>query len=118
MTDAGGFAIVAAAGYSDPRLLRSRVEKPNSSNGLRQEQQARAENSGVSSPIPRRRQLSQIDTAAREPLWNGPPLNAAFAAQLIGQVLGRDTRRDAGMALAAYRDRDTSAAPAIMTVRA
>jgi hypothetical protein len=117
MTDAGGFAIVAAGGYSDPRLLRSRVEKPSSSNGLRQERQGRAESSGGCASSRRHRRLSQIDTAAREPLWNGPSLNAAFAAQLIGQVLGRGAGRDAGTALAAYRDRDTNSAPRVMTVR-
>src|SRR5271154_4369394 len=112
MTGANGFAIVAAGGFSDPRLFRSRVEKPSSSNGLRQEKRS-GDEARIAGAAPLRcKKLSQIDTEAREPLWNGPSLNAAFAAQLIGQVLGRDGGRDAGAALAAYRERDASAAPA------
>ena len=105
MTGANGFAIVAAGGLYDLRQIRARVEKSSPYNGLRREQQSGAEISGARAPGSRRRQLSQFDTAEREPLWNGPSLNAAFAAQLIGQVLQDHAVRNELSALAAYRDR-------------
>jgi hypothetical protein len=47
--------------------------------------------------------LSQYETSPREPLWNGPQLNAAFVAQVIGQIL--DDAAPAPSAPAAYAHR-------------
>ena len=105
MNGANGFAIVAADDVYGPRFRRARVEKTSPSNGLREERRSGDDARGAGAAPSRCKMLSQTDTEAREPLWNGPSLNAAFAAQLIGQVLGRDAGRDARSALAAYRDK-------------
>ena len=105
MTGANGFAIVTADDICGPRFRRARVEKPNPCNGLRQERRSGDEARATAVPPSRCTPLSQTETMGREPLWNGPPLNAAFAAQLIGQVLAIHAARDGRSALAAYRDR-------------
>ena len=47
------------------------------------------------------RKLSHFGTQAGEPLWNGPRLNPAFVAQVLGQVM-METQTSA-RAPAAYR---------------
>ncbi len=60
------------------------------------------------SPIPERRRdpgrLSQSGTPAREPLWNGPRLNSAFVAQVMGQVLMERREPHSIRTTAAYRE--------------
>ncbi|MEI9991078.1 MAG: hypothetical protein WDM86_13660 [Rhizomicrobium sp.] len=48
--------------------------------------------------------LSQLGTHAREPLWNGPRLNPAFVAQVLGQVMMDAQERASIRTTAAYRD--------------
>lgn len=43
-------------------------------------------------PKPTRRAAYHFETAGHVPHWNGPVLNSAFAAQVIGQAL--DTHED------------------------
>jgi len=105
MTDANGFAIATAADISGPRFRRARAEKPNPCNELRWERRGGDQARGADAAASRHRPLSRYDTDGREPLWNGPSLNAAFAAQLIGQVLDTATAPDQRSALAAYRGR-------------
>ncbi|MEJ0042949.1 MAG: hypothetical protein WDM81_12415 [Rhizomicrobium sp.] len=48
--------------------------------------------------------LSQSGTQAREPLWNGPRLNSAFVAQVMGQVMMDWREPDSIRSTAAYRE--------------
>jgi hypothetical protein len=105
MTCASEFAIVAAGDSYGPRFRRARVEKPSTSSGLHREARSGGEDSAGGAAPSRRRSLSRFETDGREPLWNGPPLNAAFAAQLIGQVLQSQTTQDTPSLFAAYRER-------------
>lgn len=89
MTGAIGFAIVAGGGADGARPAHARVEKSRAGNGLHGERRHEAEMPGTVTPCRRQMDLLQYETDAREPLWNGPPLNAAFVAQLLGQVLPR-----------------------------
>ncbi len=68
-----------------PAVLR--VEKASNTSDLRNEQRRAGDGNAGASHAARARKPSHYDTSAHEPLWNGPPLNAAFVAQLIGQVL-------------------------------
>jgi hypothetical protein len=105
MTSASEFAIVSGTGFQGPRFRRARVEKTNAGSGLHHERRSGDDDRGTSAAHSRGKPLSRYETDEREPLWNGPSLNAAFAAQLIGQVLETRTTRDGRSVLAAYRDR-------------
>jgi hypothetical protein len=71
---------------------------------LRQERRSGDEDRGAGATSSPSKPLSRFETTACQPLWNGPPLNAAFAAQLIGQVLDTHAARDGCSAFAMYRD--------------
>ena len=90
MTGTDGFAIVTAGGAGSARTGAARVEKIRAGNGLHGERRHEAATPGTLTPCRRKNELSQYETGESEPLWNGPPLSAAFAAQLIGQVLSGD----------------------------
>ena len=81
------------------RLIHAaRDEKPSHSADLRNETRGQASHAAVESVIAARAGLSRNDTSPREPLWNGPQLNAAFVAQVIGQVLESPSLRPAPLA--------------------
>jgi hypothetical protein len=91
MTGTDGFAIVTAGGANSARAGAVRVEKIRAGNGLHGERRHEAAAPGTVTPCRRKSELHQYETGESEPLWNGPPLTAAFAAQLIGQVLVGDS---------------------------
>jgi hypothetical protein len=52
-----------------------------------------------------RRRASHSGTDSAAPLWNGPRLQAAFVAQVLGQILAPQTS-DPRLAFAAYQQND------------
>jgi hypothetical protein len=105
MSGANGVAIVTAGGPYRLRALNARVEKLRSGSGLRDDRERSAENSASNAARRNASSLSRYETVQSEPLWNGPQLNAAFVAQLLGQVLADPAADDGRSALAAYRER-------------
>jgi hypothetical protein len=103
MTSAAAFAIVTSGGISSLRQTCARVEKLRDCSDLRNDWRRPEEKSGAHSTFTSRKDLSRNETAAREPLWNGPQLNAAFVAQVIGQVMADDSVKPPASASAAYR---------------
>jgi hypothetical protein len=87
MASANGFAIVTSGVSTALRAYAPRVEKTKPGNDLRNQARRPAGESVGRSAAAFRSGLSQYETPAREPLWNGPQLNAAFVAQLIGQIV-------------------------------
>src|SRR5262245_24084529 len=107
MASAMEFAIVTAGGHSAVRPYALRVEKPHAANDLRN--RGRREPDHGSAPHAARNDchVSQYETDASEPLWNGPKLRAPFVAQLLGQLLeGAETRSaQPGYGARSYRPR-------------
>jgi hypothetical protein len=103
MTSAAAFAIVTSGGISSLRQNYARVEKPRDCSDLRNDRRRPEEKSAAHSTFTSAKNLSRNETAPREPLWNGPPLNAAFVAQVIGQVMADDGAKTPASASAAYR---------------
>jgi hypothetical protein len=67
-------------------------EKPSTGNGLGEEHQRPREKPA---PQPRRLQVELVcqgGTPGFDPYWDGPRLQPAFAAQLMGQVMRKGTR--------------------------
>jgi hypothetical protein len=84
-----------------PRERVTRVEKPNSSNTLQRRSESPDANSPRNSGSRAHAQSSRFDTEESAPLWNGPRLQAAFVAQVIGQVFATAESRTTQSA--AYR---------------
>jgi hypothetical protein len=72
---------------------------------LQQDIAAQPPRSGERDASGERRQASHSGTDWRGPNWNGPRLQAAFVAQVLGQVLAPEAR-DPRLALAAYQGND------------
>jgi hypothetical protein len=105
MTDACILPIVAASGVARPYAVVSPIEKPRSDRGLQENATAPASREGTSAPRNERRRSSHSGTEPNAPLWNGPRLQAAFVAQVLGQVLAPQTN-DPLLARAAYQGHD------------
>jgi hypothetical protein len=84
MAGAAGIAIVTGGGY---RPVHARVEKARQTSDLRNEQRRHDDEKSRDYRHVRHNAVSQSETPAHEPLWSGPELNAAFVAQLLGQLM-------------------------------
>jgi hypothetical protein len=111
MAGANGMTIVTAGGTYALRSLALRVEKASHSSDLRNDWRKPGDEGGSVARAAQLAKLSQIETSPREPLWNGPQLNAAFVAQVIGQIL--DDAAPAPSARAAYAHRARSPNPRV-----
>jgi hypothetical protein len=105
MADTYIFPIVAANGIARSRAIVSSIEKPCSNKGLQQSVTAETPRETAHNPRSDRRRPSHSGTESNAPLWNGPRLQAAFVAQVLGQVLAPHTS-DPRLALAAYQRDD------------
>lgn len=76
---------VVNAGFS--RAVYTRVEKPRQTSDLRNEHRPGHERNARHFDQERAVRLSQIETCEADAPWSGPELNAAFVAQLLGQVM-------------------------------
>jgi hypothetical protein len=101
MKGVGEVTIVSGAPLRGWRLPVARIEKASNSNPLGRQ-------GGEPPPRGSRRPASagasRFETESA-PLWDGPPLRAAFVAQALGQVLpgGGDNRQQVRTAYAALR---------------
>jgi len=105
MTDACTLPIVAASGIARSRVVVGRIEKPRCDKGLRDNVTAQTPEESAERARGDRRRPSHSGTESNAPLWNGPRLQAAFVAQVLGQVLTPRTN-DPRLALAAYQRDD------------
>jgi hypothetical protein len=105
MTDACTFPVVAASGIARSRAVVTAVEKPCCDKGLQENVTAQPPRERANDVRSERRRASQSGTTSNAPLWNGPRLQAAFVAQVLGQVLAPQTG-DPQLALAAYQRDD------------
>lgn len=110
MTTVGAYGQMGGAGLPAP--VR-RVEKPPPGNALHGEQQDRERSSDERRAVPGDRRVSQIGTASRTPLWNGPRFTAPFVAQVLGQIMPEGTSA-APSALAAYSQRTARPTTALL----
>jgi len=116
MTCDGGFAIVRTGAGGAWRPHAPRVEKARHGSDLRNDSGA-ASGRGAHGPrFADGSALSRSGTGARAPLWNGPPLDPAFVAQLLGQALGGAS--PAAKAQAAYGARCGRPLPLLFDTRA
>lgn len=107
----GQITLVANAGTQVLRNASLRVEKACNTSDLRDRamrDDARGTRNRESSAA---RELSQSETDAYAPLWHGPRLRPAFVAQVLGQVMTPEPRRDARSVFAAYEDGAGRSAP-------
>jgi hypothetical protein len=105
MTDACILPIVAATGTARLRMVVGRIENPCSDKELRENVTAGPQHQGASDAGHERRRASHSGTTSNAPLWNGPRLQAAFVAQVLGQVLSPPSSNPQS-ALAAYQRND------------
>jgi hypothetical protein len=105
MTDACIFPIVAANGIARSRAVVSSIEKPCGDKGLQESVTAETPRETAHNVRNDRRRASHSGTKSNAPLWNGPRLQAAFVAQVLGQVLAPQIA-DPRLALAAYQRDD------------
>ena len=105
MTDACTFPIVAATAASRARGIVPAIEKPRCDKGLQQDVALQSMRAHAAAGGGERRRPSHSGTYSQAPPWNGPRLQAAFVAQVLGQVLAPETG-DPRLALAAYRRND------------
>ena len=105
MTDACILPIVAATGTARLRMVVGRIENPSSGKGLQENATAEPPHQGASEAGHERRRTSHSGTTSNAPLWNGPRLQAAFVAQVLGQVLAPQASSP-HLALAAYQRDD------------
>jgi hypothetical protein len=105
MTDSCTFPIVAATGIASARTTVGAVEKPRCDKGLQQDVTSQPPQETASGVRRERRRASHSGTNSNAPLWNGPRLQAAFVAQVLGQVLAPQSS-DPRLALAAYQRDD------------
>jgi hypothetical protein len=96
------FAIVSGNGQTARFRTQPRVEKTSASNAPYGERRDNSAQTITLSPVPPCAGLSQIETAAYEPDWNGPRLTAPFVAQVLGQALTTESG-ETRSALSAYR---------------
>ena len=87
MTDAYTFPIVAASGVARSAAVVSPIEKPRCDKGFQENATAQTPRESAGEPRSERRRSSHSGTTSNAPLWNGPRLQAAFVAQVLGQVL-------------------------------
>lgn len=73
------------------RSAYARVEKPRQTNDLRNGHQRAHDQDARHFRQDRFMRLSQSETAQAGAAWTGPELNAAFVAQLLGQVMPAPT---------------------------
>jgi hypothetical protein len=102
MTDACTFPIVAANGIARSRAIVASAGKPRCDKGLQENVTAQAARNEAQDARSGRGQESRSGTYSNAPLWNGPRLQAAFVAQVLGQVLAPQTG-DLRLAIAAYQ---------------
>jgi hypothetical protein len=105
MTDACAFPIVAASAVARSHALVSAIEKPNGDKGLRAQVDLLPAGASADDLREARRGSSRSGTTSSASHWNGPRLQAAFVAQVLGQVLAPQAR-DPGLAFAAYQRDD------------
>jgi len=86
MTCARELTICSGAQATAPRDRVTRVEKPNVSNTLEQSPPRQGTSSTNDRLAHARMRSSRFGTEERAPLWNGPRLNCAFVAQVLGQA--------------------------------
>ena len=90
MNTTAKYAIVSGTGHTARWRTSSRVEKSNASNARYGERDETIPSTITLARAEPRTRLSQIETAAYEPDWNGPRLTAPFVAQVLGQVLAEN----------------------------
>jgi hypothetical protein len=105
MTDACTFPVVAASGIARSHAVVTAVEKACCDKGLRENVVTQPPRENANDTGRERRRASHSGTTSNAPLWNGPRLQAAFVAQVLGQVLAPQTG-DRQSALAAYQRDD------------
>ena len=105
MTDACTLPIVAASGVARSRSVVARIEKPRCDKGLQENVTTQASHETARNARGDHKRASHSGTESNAPLWNGPRLQAAFVAQVLGQVLAPPIR-DPRLALAAYQRDD------------
>lgn len=105
MTDACTFAIVAATGIARSRAVVPRIEKPCGDKELHERVDLQPPGDSTNDARREPRRPSHSGTTSNAPLWNGPRLQAAFVAQVLGQVLAPPSSNPQS-ALAAYQRND------------
>jgi len=105
MTDACTFAIVAATGIARSRAVVPRIEKPCGDKELHERVDLQPPGDSTNDARREPRRPSHSGTTSNAPLWNGPRLQAAFVAQVLGQVLAPQASSP-HLALAAYQRDD------------
>lgn len=105
MTDVCSLPVAAASAVAPSRTVVGRIEKPRCDKGLQEDVTAQASRERVRNAYSDRRRASHSGTESNAPLWNGPRLQAAFVAQVLGQILAPQTS-DPRSALAAYQQND------------
>ena len=99
MRISGPFEFQASRGSKALVAMPRRCEKANSSsalNGYRQDEDTAAKNSAPALAL---ELVSQEETLAFDPFWDGPRLLPTFVAQVIAQAMARPERRDTGLVL-------------------
>jgi hypothetical protein len=105
MTDVCIYPIVAATGVARACAPIAPAEKPRCDKGLQQDVTLQPMRTGATDSGGERRRASHSGTYSQAPAWNGPRLQAAFVAQVLGQVLAPQTG-DPRLARAAYQHND------------